>query len=618
MSLQNIINTPSDSGLGDSLKIAFDKVNFNFNNLLDNFSGYTELSYFNDEIIQLQSDINEIGNSLSGYSLVNHTHTINQITNLQNELNNLVKISAYTSDILVINNTLITINDNINDIITILDTKLSDAPFSGITYGRKDGQWVQISGGTSDLSGYIPYTGGTKDLILTGNTISSGKGFEGNYVQFNTVATETSAVGKMYWNDQDGTVDLGLKGGNVTLQIGQEQLVRVVNKSGEDLLESSYQAVRVTGAQGNRLKVDLALATDDLNSAETIGIVTQTIINNQEGFVTTSGLVRKINTTGSIQDETWNDGDILYLSPISSGGLTNKKPIFPQHLVVMGYVVRAHINQGSIYVKVNNGYELEELHNVNVSGITTGNTLMYDGNKWVNINPFDYFDGISVKYDRHINTPTWGGFSHNNVEGVTFVINGPTSRTWADTNLVSRTQRLGLVSTTTGTVLGQMRQIQYHFSRNSGFIVKSGFNMAENATDTGIRFFIGIRNTIGTSANVEPDTLLNIAGFCRPSTSDNLHIIHNDNSGTATTIDLGVNFPANTISTDKYLITIESVSTGIYLEINRVGTPYSYSTIATTDIPASNLGFTFGAYIVDTVGPNVPTGFDWYGTYTQV
>ena len=123
----------------------------------------------------------------------------------------------------------------------------------------------------------------------------------------------------------------------------------------------------ITGAQGQRLKVDLALATNDLLSAETIGLVTETINDNQEGFITVSGLVRGINTTGSLQTETWADGDILYLSPTTAGNITNVKPIAPNHLIVIGYVVHAHITQGSIYVKVDNGYELDELHNVAIA-----------------------------------------------------------------------------------------------------------------------------------------------------------------------------------------------------------------------------------------------------------
>jgi len=202
--------------------------------------------------------------------------------------------------------------------------------------------------------------------------------------EFDQTPTGAAGVAVMRWNDTDGTLDLGLKGGNVTLQIGQEQIVRVVNKTATNvnLLEANYQAVRVTGAQGQRLKVDLALATNDTLSAETIGLVTETINNNQEGFITTSGLVRGINTTGSLQGETWADGDVLYLSPTTAGNITNIKPTAPNHLVIIGYVVSAHITQGSIFVKVDNGYELEELHNVTSTNYTTpidtDSVLTYD------------------------------------------------------------------------------------------------------------------------------------------------------------------------------------------------------------------------------------------------
>jgi len=210
----------------------------------------------------------------------------------------------------------------------------------------------------------VPYTGATSDVnlgefgLLTGN------------LEFdNTPTNLPTNAGSVYYNDTDGTLDLILKGGNVKLQIGQEQVVRVVNKTATNinLLEANYQAVRVTGSQGQRLKVDLAQATSDLLSAETIGLVTETINNNQEGFITTSGLVRNINTTGSLQGETWVDGDIIYLSPTTAGNLTKVKPVAPNHLVIIGYVIHAHIKQGSIFVKVDNGYELDELHNVDTS-----------------------------------------------------------------------------------------------------------------------------------------------------------------------------------------------------------------------------------------------------------
>jgi hypothetical protein len=267
-----------------------------------------------------------------------------------------------------------------NDFTNTLKTKLD-----GIQAGAEvnvNADWNATSGDAQILnkptipsvSGLVPYTGATQDVDLGEHELKAGQ------VEFDQTPTGTAGVAVMRWNDADGTIDLGLKGGNVTLQLGQEQLVRVVNKTATNinLLEANYQAVRVTGAQGQRLKVDLAQATNDVLSAETIGLVTETINNNQEGFITTSGLVRGINTTGSLQGETWADGDVVYLSSTTAGRITNVKPSAPNHLVIIGYVVSAHATQGSIFVKVDNGYELNEIHNVAISTPLNNQSLVYE------------------------------------------------------------------------------------------------------------------------------------------------------------------------------------------------------------------------------------------------
>jgi hypothetical protein len=272
-----------------------------------------------------------------------------------------------------INSQILVYNDLASFPVTGAAKTLYIADDSEKLYRWNGSAYVEVSTG-----GGVPYTGATSDVDLGEFELKAGQ------VEFDQTPTGTSGVAVMQWNDTDGTLDLGLKGGNVTLQVGQEQVVRVVNKTATNinLLEANYQAVRVTGAQGQRLKVDLALATNDALSAETIGLVTETINNNQEGFITTSGLVRGINTTGSLQSETWADGDIVYLSPTTAGRITNIKPTAPNHIVIIGYVIHSHITQGSIFVKVDNGYELEELHNVTSTNYTTpidtDSVLTYD------------------------------------------------------------------------------------------------------------------------------------------------------------------------------------------------------------------------------------------------
>ena len=198
------------------------------------------------------------------------------------------------------------------------------------------------------------------------------------------VGGDATVERRLTWNDTDGTLNVGLKGGNVTLQVGQEEVARVVNGTGTNLLEAQYRAVKVIGAQGQRLQVDFAQANSDINSATTLGLVTENINNNQEGFITTQGTVNKVNTTGALQGEVWNDGDVLYLSATTPGVLTNVKPLTPAHLIVVGFVEYAHQNNGKIYVKVDNGYELEELHDVLITNPTNGEALVYENGIWIN------------------------------------------------------------------------------------------------------------------------------------------------------------------------------------------------------------------------------------------
>lgn len=201
------------------------------------------------------------------------------------------------------------------------------------------------------------------------------------YIQFDTTAAIPSAVGQLTWNDTDGTLDLGLKGGNVTLQIGQELLTHVYNNTANDFVD--LQVLRITGSQGQRLTGALALASSEATSSATYAVVTEPILKNQIGFANTHGLVRNVNTSA------FPEGSALYLSPTVAGGITSVKPSAPNHTVLIGWCVRQHAVLGSIYVNVQNGFELEELHNVDIDNVQNGHILKYDSatSTWKNVNP---------------------------------------------------------------------------------------------------------------------------------------------------------------------------------------------------------------------------------------
>lgn len=261
---------------------------------------------------------------------------------------------------------------NQTDLQNALNAKFDDPTGTTAEYIRGDGSLATFP----TLTGYVPYTGATTDLDLGTYNLTA------DHISLNTSPSGAGfVIGSTQWNNTIGSSETLLKGGNVTLKNGVDLVARIVNNTGIQLTKAAYQVVKVSGAQGQRLAVGLARANNDLNSADTIGIAIETIANNADGFILTVGQIEEINTTGSLQSETWSDGDVLYLSPTTAGKITNIKPTgLTGHIVVLGYVEYAHSQHGKIYVKIMNGWELSELHDtyINPSTLTNNDSLIYD------------------------------------------------------------------------------------------------------------------------------------------------------------------------------------------------------------------------------------------------
>lgn len=190
-----------------------------------------------------------------------------------------------------------------------------------------------------------------------------------NRLTFNTSYVQTGAepTGTLSWNQADETLDLVVGGGTI-YQIGQEQGVVARNLSGATLVNGSV--VRVTGASGSKITIDLADNTTEPTSSATFAVCTQTINNNSTGKITTSGLVRDLNTAS------FAEGAAIWLN--SSGQFTTVKPSAPKHLVHIGWVVRSHATQGMILVKISNGWELNELHDVLITNISDAHLIQWN------------------------------------------------------------------------------------------------------------------------------------------------------------------------------------------------------------------------------------------------
>ena len=119
--------------------------------------------------------------------------------------------------------------------------------------------------------------------------------------------------------------------------------------------------VYFSGVSGNLPTLALAQANSEMSSTKTVGVTAVSIANNADGEVVIFGLADNLDTSALAA------GSALWLSPTVPGGLTTTKPSAPNHMVFIGFLTRSHPTSGTIEVKIQNGFELEELHNVAIS-----------------------------------------------------------------------------------------------------------------------------------------------------------------------------------------------------------------------------------------------------------
>jgi hypothetical protein len=175
----------------------------------------------------------------------------------------------------------------------------------------------------------------------------------------------TSNDGSVVITTSGTTKDLSVVGGGATNLVAQ-----VRNETGSTLTKGTV--VYISGASGNKALVSKARADVEATSASTFGIVNANISNNSNGYVTVRGIL-----TGLVTNS-YTDGDTVYLSPTTAGTFTATKPSAPDQLVTIGVITYAHATQGAIEITIQNGYELNELHDVDITSIANGDVLIYN------------------------------------------------------------------------------------------------------------------------------------------------------------------------------------------------------------------------------------------------
>lgn len=223
---------------------------------------------------------------------------------------------------------------------------------------------------------------------------------------FNTnyAPTGSEPEGSIYWNSTLGALESVLTGGIVNLALGEQMYARVRNAEATTL--NPGEVVYLFGASGNKATVKRASNTSDTTSSKTLGIVAESIAANQIGYVITQGVIDKMNVGSP-----YVEGDVLWLGS-TPGTFTRTKPTQPAHLVFIGVVERANAGNGQIYVKPQNGYELDELHNVLITSPQDGQGLVYENatTLWKNKNVLgDSYETISKNLKAYPATLAYGG-----------------------------------------------------------------------------------------------------------------------------------------------------------------------------------------------------------------
>lgn len=255
-----------------------------------------------------------------------------------------------TGDLYITNNltasTLFSGSTDVEDIIRNIvssDSHTFVQPGSNIITGGT-AQFPIVSTVDSPSFNELTTSGNTTLSSTTASTIYT------DYVDFNTSLSADTVEGRLTWTADEGGLSVGMAGGNVSQQIGQELFYLVKNQSGSTI--ENGRAVRAAGTVGSsgRISAEYMIADGTYPAKFALGIATEDIADGTDGFVTEFGVVRGIDTTGTPYGETWNDGDVLWVSSTIAGGLTNVEPLAPNYHIEMAIVLSADAN-GSIFVR---------------------------------------------------------------------------------------------------------------------------------------------------------------------------------------------------------------------------------------------------------------------------
>ena len=502
------------------------------------------LDWYNDTVSNLfGSHIIALSGDVSGSVMFDGSASVNISTTLQP---NSIALGVDTT------------GNYVNDLTAGTGVTVTHTPGEGSSPTVAIGQAVGTSASvtfanvTADLVGDVTGNASTASALETARTISLAGDLSGS-ASFNgtsDITISASVVNSGVSLDEISDVvitspeefqSLAYNGTNF---VNQYAPVVTYVRNAEATTLTTGTAVYLFGGNGDHASVKRADNSSDATSSKTVGLVGANISANENGPIITRGYVDGINLS------TYSVGDVLWLG--SNGQLTTDKPSAPQHLVFIGVVVRA-TNNGIAYVATQNGYELDELHDVKINGLADGQFLRYNSASTVWVN-----DEINL------GTDTVGNYMSDITQGTGVTI--------------THTPGEGSNATIAiGQAVGTSASVTFANINATGDLVVGGDLTVNGTTTTLNTETLEIEdNIIVLNSNVSGSPLTNAGVEVQRGTSDNVSIRWNETS-------------------DKWEITEDGSA---YLEI---GTTADISAAALTSL--SELPDVSTAYQIGATGP---------------
>lgn len=478
---------------------------------------------------------------------------------------------------------------------TVINTVSNFSSLPDATSYPNDFYWVSSSQGYRILGTYkangLYYSNGTSwEFIDAPTTATQIEVDSGTLTE--KYLTPSTFENASKWNNYQLTTAIS--------ESAKKEVVEVINKTGATLTKGTIVYIKSTSSSATFPEVLKASANSEATSSKTIGAIFEDILNDATGFVVTSGEVSNLDTSS------YSNGTKLWLS-IIDGEVTSTPPLQPYHTVFIGHVTRSQNTNGRILYAIQNGYELDELHDVLITSVANNDIIQYNSSTslWENkqpitfLSPFETYRGININ-NNSTTVVSEGGITMSSSASTT-------AQTVASTNFATKQIRLRYSATVvSGGRYTGTRGSALLWYIHGGFRYVCDFNISDTAFSANCQQFYGLAGqttdlAYGGVSGTLVSTLTNIIGIGSEVGDTNLQVFHNDASGTATKIDLGIDFPANrtagAISTTVYSIELynEPKSTDVKYKVTNVETGAIASGTISTNLPLSSQALNFFA-----------------------